>query len=260
MTSSGSIAPRRRCSRSLLGASRPSRSAWSSRLARRAMSWRDCRSSWSRVCGRTMRARCWNRCSQGPWTRGSGTRSSPRRAATRWRCWSCRGGWRPPSWRAGSGSPRAVPLSGRIEASFRRRLDRLPAETRRLLQVAAADPVGDPALVWRAAERLAIGTDAATPAVEAGLIEFDARVRFRHPLVRSAAYQSASLQERHDAHRALAEVTDPKVDPDRRAWHRAQATPGPTRTSPRSSSARPAARRRAGAWPRRPHSSSARRR
>jgi DNA-binding CsgD family transcriptional regulator len=127
----------------------------------------------------------------------------------------------------GFGLPAAMPLSGRIEESFRRRLDRLPAETRRLLQVAAADPVGDPALVWRAAERLAIGTEAATPAVEAGLVEFDARVRFRHPLVRSAAYQSASLQERHDAHRALAEVTDPQVDPDRRAWHRAQATSGP---------------------------------
>ena len=123
--------------------------------------------------------------------------------------------------------PGAVPLSGRIEESFRRRLDALPAETRRLLQLAAADPVGDPLLVWRAAERLAIGTEAATPAVEAGLIEFGARVRFRHPLVRSAAYRSASLQERQDVHRALAEVTDPEVDPDRRAWHRAQAAPGP---------------------------------
>jgi len=136
-------------------------------------------------------------------------------------------GMAPAELAGGFGLPGAIPLSGRIEESFRRRLDRLPAETRRLLQLAAADPVGDPALVWRAAEQLAIGTDAATPAVEAGLIEFDARVRFRHPLVRSAAYQSASLQERHDAHRALAEVTDPQVDPDRRAWHRAQAASGP---------------------------------
>jgi hypothetical protein len=87
--------------------------------------------------------------------------------------------------------------------------------------------VGDPVLVWRAAERLGIGTDATTPAAEAGLLEFGARVRFRHPLVRSAAYRSASLQQRQDLHRALAEVTDPKTDPDRRAWHRAQATPGP---------------------------------
>jgi DNA-binding CsgD family transcriptional regulator len=127
----------------------------------------------------------------------------------------------------GFGLPDAVPLSGRIEESFRRRLDALPAETRRLLQLAAADPVGEPSLIWRAAERLAIGPEAATPAVEAGLIEFDARVRFHHPLVRSAAYRSASLQERQEVHRALAEVTDPEVDPDRRAWHRAQAAPGP---------------------------------
>jgi DNA-binding CsgD family transcriptional regulator len=123
--------------------------------------------------------------------------------------------------------PSAVPLSASIEASFRRRLDALPADTRRLLQLAAAEPVGDPVLVWRAAERLGIGTSAATPAAEAGMLEFGALVRFRHPLVRSAAYQSASLQQRQDVHRALAEVTDPELDPDRRAWHRAQATPGP---------------------------------
>jgi hypothetical protein len=123
--------------------------------------------------------------------------------------------------------PDAVPLSGRIEESFRRRLDALPAQTRHLLQVAAADPLGEPSLVWRAAERLGIGTEAATPAVEDGLIEFGARVRFRHPLVRSVAYRSASLQERQDVHRALAEVTDPQTDPDRRAWHRAHAAPGP---------------------------------
>ena len=127
----------------------------------------------------------------------------------------------------GFGLPGAVPLSGRIEESFRRRLDALPAETRRLLQLAAADPVGKPSLLWQAAERLAIGAEAATTAVEAGLIEFGARVRFRHPLVRSAAYRSASERERQDAHRALAEVTDRETDPDRRAWHRAQAAPGP---------------------------------
>jgi len=123
--------------------------------------------------------------------------------------------------------PAAVPLSGRIEESFRRRLDGLPAETRHLLQLAAADPVGQPSLLWHAAEQLAIGTEAATPAVEAGLIEFGARVQFRHPLVRSAAYRSASQRERQDAHRALAEATDPEIDPDRHAWHRAQAAPGP---------------------------------
>ena len=136
--------------------------------------------------------------------------------------------WLAPAALAGGfGLPDAVPLSGRIEESFRRRLDALPAATRYLLQLAAADPVGDPLLVWRAADRLGIRVGAATPAVEAGLIEFGARVRFRHPLVRSAAYRSASVQERQDVHRALAQVTDPQVDPERRAWHRAQAAPGP---------------------------------
>jgi DNA-binding CsgD family transcriptional regulator len=127
----------------------------------------------------------------------------------------------------GFGLPGGVPLSGRIEESFRRRLDALPPATQRLLLLAAADPVGDPPLVWRAAGRLGIGAQAATPAVEAGLVEFGVRVRFRHPLVRSAAYRSASLRERQDAHSALAEATDPQIDPDRRAWHRAHAAPGP---------------------------------
>jgi DNA-binding CsgD family transcriptional regulator len=127
----------------------------------------------------------------------------------------------------GFGLPSAVPLSGRIEESFRRRLDALPADSRRLLQLAAADPLGRPSLLWDAAERLAIGADAATPAVEAGLIEFGPRVQFRHPLVRSAAYRSASRHERRDVHRALAEATDPEIDPDRHAWHRAEAASGP---------------------------------
>ena len=123
--------------------------------------------------------------------------------------------------------PGAIPLSGRIEASFQRRLDALPADTRRLLQLAAADPAGDPVLLWRAAQRLAIGNQAAGPAAEAGLLEIGARVLFRHPLVRSAAYRSASLPDRQAGHRALAEATDPRLDPDRRAWHRAQAAPEP---------------------------------
>ena len=127
----------------------------------------------------------------------------------------------------GFGLSTAVPLDGRIEESFGRQLETLPAQTRRLLQLAAADPSGDPVLVWRAAGRLAIGAGAAGPAAEAGLAEFGARVRFRHPLVRSAAYRSASVQTRQELHGALAEVTDPAVDPDRRAWHRAQAAPGP---------------------------------
>jgi DNA-binding CsgD family transcriptional regulator len=120
-----------------------------------------------------------------------------------------------------------VRLSGSAEESFRRRLESLPTETRMLVLVAAAEPVGEPLLVWRAAERLGIGAAAATPAAEAGLLEFGARVLFRHPLVRSVAYRSAPVQHRQDVHRALAEVTDPELDPDRRAWHRAQAAPGP---------------------------------
>ena len=119
------------------------------------------------------------------------------------------------------------PLSGRIEESFLRRLQALPPEALRLLQLAAADPSGDVALVWRAAGRLGIPVQAGAPAVEAELAEFSPRVRFRHPLVRSAAYRSASVQDRREVHRVLAEVTDPRLDPDRRAWHRAEAAPGP---------------------------------
>ncbi|MEA2532531.1 MAG: hypothetical protein QOJ93_342 [Actinomycetota bacterium] len=123
--------------------------------------------------------------------------------------------------------PVSVPLAGRIEASFRRRLDRLPAESRRLLLVAAAEPTGDPVLVWRAAEELGVD-DSAAAAVEAeGLLDLSPRVVFRHPLVRSAIYGAASPEERREAHRALSEATDAAVDPDRRAWHRAQATSRP---------------------------------
>jgi DNA-binding CsgD family transcriptional regulator len=126
----------------------------------------------------------------------------------------------------GFGVPDASGLSGRIEESFQRRLDALPSETQRLMLVAAAEPVGEPALVWRAAEPLGIGLNAAAPAAEADLVDFGARVRFRHPLVRSAVYHAAAPAERRRVHRALAEATDPEVDPDRRAWHRAQATTG----------------------------------
>jgi DNA-binding CsgD family transcriptional regulator len=121
----------------------------------------------------------------------------------------------------------AGPLDERIEASFARQLEVLPATTRRLVQLTAADPSGDAALVWRAAGRLGLDAAAAGPALAAGLAEFGARVRFRHPLVRSAAYRSASAAERQELHSALAQVTDPAVDPDRRAWHRAQAATGP---------------------------------
>jgi DNA-binding NarL/FixJ family response regulator len=124
--------------------------------------------------------------------------------------------------------PDAMPLSGRIEESFRRRLEALPEQTRSLLLVAAAEPIGDPVLVWRAAERLGVGTQAATPAAEADLLEVGARVRFRHPLVRSAVYRTATREQRREVHLALAEATDRSVDPDRRAWHLAIAAAGPS--------------------------------
>jgi DNA-binding CsgD family transcriptional regulator len=118
-------------------------------------------------------------------------------------------------------------LSGRIEESFRGRLEVLPAATQRLMLVAAAEPAGEPALVWRAAGRLGIGAEAVAPAADAGLLTIGERVTFRHPLVRSAVYRAASPGERRAAHQALADVTDPRADPERRAWHRAQASPGP---------------------------------
>ena len=127
----------------------------------------------------------------------------------------------------GFGFPGTVRLSGGIDESFRQRVTVLPEQTRRLLLIAAAEPVGDPVLVWRAASRLGIGPELAAPAVEAGLAEFGTRVRFRHPLVRSVIYGSALPQERQEVHGALAEATDPQLDPDRRAWHRAHAAPGP---------------------------------
>ena len=133
--------------------------------------------------------------------------------------------------------PRGVPgvpglselpgLPGRIEDSFRGQLEVLPADTRRLMLVAAAEPAGEPALVWRAAERLGIGIGAVAPAADAGLLTIGERVTFRHPLVRSAVYRAASPAERRAAHQVLAGATDPQADPDRRAWHRAQATLGP---------------------------------
>jgi DNA-binding CsgD family transcriptional regulator len=133
-------------------------------------------------------------------------------------------GWTAAELAGGFGLPGAIPLAGRIEESFRRQLGALPAQPRRLLQLAAAEPTGDPVLVWRAAGRLGIGAEAAGPAVDAGLAEFGVRVRFRHPLVRSAAYRSAPADDLREIHAALAEVTDPASDPDRLAWHRAAAT------------------------------------
>ncbi|MEV6415241.1 AAA family ATPase [Kribbella sp. NPDC051718] len=118
-------------------------------------------------------------------------------------------------------------LAGRIEEGFALRLEPLPADTRLLLLTAAAEPLGDATLLWRAAEQLGLGADPAAAAIASGLISFGQHIRFRHPLVRSAAYRMASPQDRQAVHQALADVTDPAVDPDRRAWHRAQATARP---------------------------------
>jgi DNA-binding CsgD family transcriptional regulator len=127
---------------------------------------------------------------------------------------------------AGFGTAAVSALPGRLEESFGRRIAALPEPTRRLLLIAAADPLGEPALVWRAAGLQGISAEAA-PAAEAGLCEFGTRVRFRHPLVRAAAYGAGSPDERRRAHAAIAEVTDAEADPDRRAWHRARACAGP---------------------------------
>src|SRR3954452_19336664 len=118
-------------------------------------------------------------------------------------------------------------LTGRIEESFVRRLEALPDVVRRLLLVAAAEPVGDPQLLWRTAERLSIGPEAAEAAAATGLLVVGELVTFRHPLVRSAVYGSAAMEERQAVHRALAEATDREVDPERRAWHLGTAAAGP---------------------------------
>jgi DNA-binding CsgD family transcriptional regulator len=140
-------------------------------------------------------------------------------------------GLSPPQLAGGFALPTVMPdarsFSGRIEEIFLRRVKRLPADTQALLLVAAAEPVGDPAVLWRAAEQLGIACDALAPAGDAELLEVGVRVRFRHPLVRSAVYRAASQVARRKVHRALADVTDADVDPDRRAWHRAEAAVGP---------------------------------
>ena len=117
-------------------------------------------------------------------------------------------------------------LPRRIEETFTRRLEALPEETRRLLLVAAAEPVGDPALLWRAAEQLGIEPGAADRAEAQGLLAIGDRVIFRHPLVRSAVYRSALADERRAVHQALGAATNRELDPDRRAWHLAAAAAG----------------------------------
>ncbi len=127
----------------------------------------------------------------------------------------------------GFGLPRDGSLPGRIEASFRRRVEQLPAQTQRLLLLAAADPTGEGALLFRASEEIGVAIDQLAPAETDGLLELGAYVRFRHPLLRSAIYREAASADRRAAHQALAAATDPGFDPDRRAWHRAHAIEAP---------------------------------
>ena len=120
----------------------------------------------------------------------------------------------------------ATDLPRHLEEQYHQRAGELPEATQRLLLLAAAEPLGDATLIWRAAQALGIDRSSLAPAEDAQLVEVGARVRFRHPLVRSAVYRAAASSERKDAHRALAETTDPDTDPDRRAWHRAHAAVG----------------------------------
>ena len=120
----------------------------------------------------------------------------------------------------------ATDLPRHLEDQYHQRAGELPEATQRLLLLAAAEPLGDATLIWRAAQALGIDRSALAPAEDAQLVEIGARVRFRHPLVRSAVYREAAPSERRAAHRALAETTDPDTDPDRRAWHRAHAAVG----------------------------------
>ncbi len=120
----------------------------------------------------------------------------------------------------------ATDLPRHLEEQYNQRAGELPEATQRLLLLAAAEPLGDATLIWRAAQALGIDRSSLAPAEDAQLVEIGARVRFRHPLVRSAVYRAAAPSERRAAHRALGETTDPETDPDRRAWHRAHGAVG----------------------------------
>lgn len=128
---------------------------------------------------------------------------------------------------AGLGTLGVGTLPQWIEESYQRQIEPLPPDSRQLLLVAAIEPLGDPVRVLRAAERLGVRVDAAGPPVAAELLELGARVHFRHPLLRSAVYRAASPEQRRAADRALAQVTDPRAEPDQLAWHAAQAAAGP---------------------------------
>jgi DNA-binding CsgD family transcriptional regulator len=125
------------------------------------------------------------------------------------------------------GLPSVAPVPRRIEEDYRRQLALLPAATQLLVLIAAAEPAGDPVLVWRAAGHLGLGAEAAEPAAAAGFVEFSGQVRFCHPQARAAVYRAATPRQRQSVHRALAKTTDSGVSPDQRAWHRAHATSHP---------------------------------
>jgi DNA-binding CsgD family transcriptional regulator len=127
----------------------------------------------------------------------------------------------------GFGLLESMPLAGRLEQGYAERLQLLSLETRLLVLVAAAEPLGDPGLLRRAAETLDLDMSAVGAAEDAGLLRVGAHVEFSHPLVRAASYRSATTSDRHRVHRALADATDAAADPDRRAWHRARAAPAP---------------------------------
>ncbi len=195
-------------------------------------------------------ASCWTRRCAGHWTSGCAIRSWPRRTATRWRCLEIPRGLTSAELAGGYGYPDVARVPASMEETFRMRVEALPEATRRLLLLAAADPTGDPALVWRAAARLGIAADAAIPAAEAGLAEFGARIRFRHPLVRSAAYRSASPQAETGGARApwqRPSIPTPTLSgaPGTELTRYAAQT----RTSRPSWNARPIRHRRAAGWP-----------
>ncbi len=135
--------------------------------------------------------------------------------------------WKMADLAGGFGLPDSRPVPGKIEQSYARRLLELPAETRLLILIAAAEPQGDPLLLQKASETLGVAMTAADPAADAGLLTVGQHVKFAHPLVRSAVYRAASSEDRHRVHRALAEAIDADTDSDRRAWHRARATDSP---------------------------------
>ncbi|MCW2767469.1 MAG: LuxR family transcriptional regulator [Nocardioides sp.] len=136
-------------------------------------------------------------------------------------------GVRPEDFAGGFGPPDAISLPAVLKETFLHRVEQLPNDVRRVLVVAAAEPLGRPGLLWRATEVLGLAPAAIDRAEEEGLLRLGTTVRFSHPAMRSAVYRTAPPAERRQAHRALAEATDPLVDPERRAWHRGEATSDP---------------------------------